>query len=232
METERGSNTTLPELIRVIKDLDSGIDTNLITDNCKYFADDFTCKICLGLVITPEMCSTCDSLFCKICITKSLKNSFKCPIRYQYKSKEINKLLKNILDKVQLKCLNSGCSEIINYGILTNHLKSCDYGFFKCVNEGCNYTETRIKVLEHFRKFPFQVFFCEFCKETYKGKHLEIQCLQIQENIRKSKNDSVVDKHGGNKNTIREKINFFENCNNQNRKNNTNKIKKDDWQFI
>jgi hypothetical protein len=36
------NNITIPDLIRIIKDLDCGIDTNLLMDNNKYFTDDLT----------------------------------------------------------------------------------------------------------------------------------------------------------------------------------------------
>ena len=72
--------------------------------------DQLSCSICMCLLNNPRMCTGCETPFCKKCIEdwKSKNNS--CPNRCEpFMLKDISKALKNLLDKVFLKCKN-GCS--------------------------------------------------------------------------------------------------------------------------
>ena len=70
------------------------------------------------------MCSSCETPFCKLCIErwKLLKNS--CPSRCDspLTLKPISRALKNLLDRVEIKC-DKGCIvSLLNY---KTHLLSC-----------------------------------------------------------------------------------------------------------
>ena len=115
------------------------IITEDIVVNKSYFqpmASEITCSICKGLLIFPVLCSSCDTPFCSSCIfslpTKGTENEFigdKCiNCNSNFVSKEINKMTKNIMEKVMLRCTYCNSCNISLPGYL-EHYMSCETNF-------------------------------------------------------------------------------------------------------
>lgn len=98
----------------------------LNTDLYNGIKEEVTCIICQGLLNHPVVCATCEIPFCKMCIDKWNKNNQNttCPTRCSNKLilKPIGRTLKNLLDKIIVKC-QYGCKvSLSNY---PSHIVPC-----------------------------------------------------------------------------------------------------------
>jgi len=131
--------------------LTEGIDQDLITEEYESLVEELICPICESLVINPVCCSKCEKPFCKYCIDTWLKKKNTCPNRCVYKEAELPRILRNLLNKVKVKCPNHelGCKEIILYENYEKHLNNCEYAQWRCLGENCGYVNTKAKVIDH-----------------------------------------------------------------------------------
>ena len=86
----------------------------------------YHCLICSYLILEPSMCTKCDTIYCKSCITKWLNNNDACPngcSKTEDLLSDINKYAKKMLDELKLKC-KYGC--IVPFTDYTDHLNHCE----------------------------------------------------------------------------------------------------------
>ena len=86
----------------------------------------YHCIICSYLLLEPQMCTKCDSIFCKQCIKKWLNSNNACPNGCSKTDDilaEINKYAKKMLDELKLKC-KYGC--IVPFTSYISHLNECE----------------------------------------------------------------------------------------------------------
>jgi hypothetical protein len=124
-----------PMVEKIEKDLDYK-NLNLIknTDELDKHSLIITCKICLELVIDPLECSTCSTIFCKICISKCDKCPIKCNGRTFRKVK--NRSTLSILEHLKVFCAR--CFKLLKYNQLLDHLTNlCGKLIVKCTNQEC-----------------------------------------------------------------------------------------------
>ena len=144
------------ELLQI--DLDDGIDRKLVHSDSLKMIYEFICPICDRLVFDPVICKENQCIYCHKCIKKwidkfgtnaACKSCKKIFIR-----DNIPKLIKNVLNKIKLKCYNSneGCKEIISYESFINHLNSCQFSLFKCVSRSdCEFIGIKSELIEHLK---------------------------------------------------------------------------------
>ncbi len=155
----------------VPKEILEGVDTELITPEFESLVEELICPICQCLVIKPVMCKTCEKPFCKHCITQWLKKKNTCPNRCKYKEGELTRILKNLLNKVKLKCPNNelGCGETIIFENFEKHINSCDYSEWKCLGSGCNFKGIKQAVIDHTNNGCSSLLEkCKHCKRMFK----------------------------------------------------------------
>jgi len=99
------------------------------------------CSICQGLIYQPKQCSKCENCFCKHCIDEWLKRNSTCPFRCPNATFKESRLIKNLLEKLNIKC-PFGCDDIINYLDIDKHKQECIKTSFK---QKCIDYEKKIK---------------------------------------------------------------------------------------
>lgn len=117
--------------------------------------EELICSICGGVLQDPIQISTCEHTFCQICIEEWLSRSHICPIDRipieidQLKS--IPRILKNLLNRLDIRCENDGCTSIIKLDLLVNHLNDCQYSpkkLIQCKNH-CGITIFKDDISNH-----------------------------------------------------------------------------------
>ena len=99
----------------------------LSVDNKEFFEqikEDLTCLICHGLLYDPKLCANCEIAYCNNCITKWSKLNNQCLTRCsEYLTlKNIGRTLRNLLDKVIIKC-QYGC--LVSLSLYPTHIIPC-----------------------------------------------------------------------------------------------------------
>ena len=159
----------------------------VIKENEQINLEELTCPICLGLVWCPTDCSNCGNLFCLYCINKALQNDKRCPMCKQSpfnttQCKALAKLFKNI----RIKCPNESCKANPEYSDFITHQQKCPFRLYKCINNGCNYTNiinNEEQMKEHSTKCQHKLIKCNYCKirmkRMYLTNHINNQCTQL-----------------------------------------------------
>ena len=154
------------------------IDTKLFLKDFEEIVQEVECPICLQFPLNQIQCSQCLKIFCKECQTKE-----KCPIcRNEFKAKELDRTLKNILDKLLLKCKK--CEKYkrstkIKTSDYINHLKSCDFSDYQCLFCKKIIQNSKQKCYEHAHFCGYSDSYCSYCKKSIKlfiKKEHEIKC--------------------------------------------------------
>ncbi len=148
-----------------------GVDTDLITPEFESLVEELICPICQCLCLYAVKCTTCEKPFCKYCITQWLKKKSTCPNRCKYQEGELSRILRNLLNKIKLKCPNNylGCNETIIYENFEKHVKSCEYSEWKCLGEGCNFRGNKQAVIDHTTNGCSSLMEkCKYCKRSFK----------------------------------------------------------------
>ena len=155
---------------------------------------DFICGICLSFVTNPLECSTCSTIFCRRCIFDYTLYSNHCPNRCKNEFKSVNRILKNMINSVQVNCIffHKGCKEMLNYENYDKHIENCIYGPSIC--DRCNFVDTNDKVINHCKVcFNYDKNYydgsrirCKYCNVTYGNDSNEfIDVDKIKINIMK-----------------------------------------------
>ena len=100
-----------------------GYDTELFHEND--IKEDFNCPICFDILQDPVMISACQHYFCRVCITKWLKNEISCP-KCRITTYSVDpppRILKNLLDELNIKCKK--CNSKMKLEAYDNHEKQC-----------------------------------------------------------------------------------------------------------
>ncbi|CAF1224771.1 unnamed protein product [Adineta ricciae] len=114
-----------------IQRFSNGIDEELI------------CSICGGVLQDPLQAPSCEHTFCQVCIQEWLSRSETCPIDRTPleldQLKPVPRILKTLLNRLDITCENEGCSRKIKLDHLTNHLNQCEYSPKKLISceNGC-----------------------------------------------------------------------------------------------
>jgi len=87
---------------------------------------EITCSICEEILVDPILCSECENPFCTSCIEEWLKKNNQCVMKCKapFKSKAIQRMSRNIMDKVILKC--KLCNKEISLNDYPSHYRNCE----------------------------------------------------------------------------------------------------------
>jgi len=110
------------------KDNKLHINDDIVINKSYYdpMAKELICSICKGLLIDPVLCTECEHPFCSSCIGEWTKKNNQCIMKCKgtFKSKPIPRMIKNIMEKVLLKCnFCNGEISLMDYPI---HITSCE----------------------------------------------------------------------------------------------------------
>lgn len=106
------------------------INSDCITNISFYesIKDIVTCNLCLGILINPIECSSCESSFCKSCIEEWRNFNEICPYKCNKNEvRESPRMLKELLEKLTFKCLF--CDKIeknASYRSFLIHINICE----------------------------------------------------------------------------------------------------------
>ena len=92
-----------------VEEIDMKQHVNTALDSNNECPENYRCVICQSLIYDPEECSACANMYCKACIKEWKKE--KCPLcQNNLKLQPLNRQLKNMLDKIELRgCPISEC---------------------------------------------------------------------------------------------------------------------------
>lgn len=162
---------------------ENGIPEDNISKNDLKTAENLMCPVCLGLVWDPIKCRNCDQIFCKTCLVKILNKTGLCPMRCHFLALEIDRIVKNILDNIEVKCLNKDCKERMHYSQLQSHYFECKHSLYMCLNQGCTFQGKKKEIEKHEADCEFKRIYCEYCNGVIrvldKKSHIEIFCPNV-----------------------------------------------------
>ena len=157
------------------------IDTKLFIKDFSEIIQEVECPICLQFSLNPVQCSKCLRIFCKTC---QINNQ--CSIcRETFISKELDRILKNILDKLLLNCQNCrkyGSLKTINkikVSEYSKHLYKCEFSDYQCLTCKKIIQHSKKKCYEHAHFCGYSDSSCCYCFKNiklYLKKEHEIKC--------------------------------------------------------
>jgi hypothetical protein len=156
------------------------LDMGNMQETSKNLFDDLQCPICLHLLVDPESCNKCCTLFCSKCLFESLKAQKKtCPLRCSnIKVHPANLPLKRILGKLKILCPQCGM-HMLNEE-LTKHLTICENNIFVCSSKDCNFEGSKKIIQEHVKVCDYAESRCDACFSVFlrreKQVHIEYVC--------------------------------------------------------
>ena len=157
------------------------IDTKLFLKDFGEIIQEFECPICLQFPLNPIQCSKCLKIICKTCQMTS-----KCALcREVFEQKELDRILKNIFEKLLLRCQNCDKysrnlkSNKIKVSQYLNHLSNCEYSDYQCLTCKKIIPHSKEKCYEHAHFCGYSNSSCCYCSKSiklYLKKDHEIKC--------------------------------------------------------
>ena len=102
------------------------------------FRENFICRLCFNIILSPKMCNLCETTFCKQCINKRKKENGICPVvnsdkvsYHKIEISDINKTLYKIYEKLKVRCQYYDEVSILEY---KKHKKQCNENSKNVVN--------------------------------------------------------------------------------------------------
>lgn len=145
-------------------------------------SDEFICGLCLDVLNNPHQCRN-GHCFCYGCVCSALAVQKVCPIckcSMTVESMHGNLLIRNLIEKTNVKCENEGCDWTGALHKLDNHLSNdCDYRLLICTNDGCSLLLPKLQIEAHIKdECPYRKIVCEFCSKALKSEdfsdHLDV----------------------------------------------------------
>lgn len=140
---------------------------------------DYTCSICLNLVNSPQICSSCENMFCEICIEEWLKKSCLCSFcRAEFKTSQLPRIIRNSLEVIEIKCPTNSCEEPILLKNLKEHINErCtnfvfDYNCIFC-QEKINSKRDQKDLMDHIGKCRLFEIKCNICNTNLNKKEFK-----------------------------------------------------------
>jgi len=129
-------------------------ETLVLPESLEYFQKvlkQLICSICEELIIDPVSCQTCSNAYCRKCLTNYMNNNKSCPLDDCNPieiTEEIEKSLKNKLEKIKIKCFyNCGNNNLTMYEY-GKHLEKCKEESSETLCWLCNIGKIKTKDLK------------------------------------------------------------------------------------
>ena len=158
----------------------NNIETKLFLKDFAEIVQEIECPICLQFPLNQIQCLHCSKIFCREC-----QKNEKCPnCRNDFRPKELDRTLKNIIDKLLLKCRNCEKHKKITklkVSEYINHLYVCDYSDYQCLFCKKIIQNSRQKCYEHAHFCGYSDSYCTYCSKCVKlyiKKEHEIKCAE------------------------------------------------------
>ena len=138
--------------------------------------EEWKCKICQYLVFDPKICTVCNNPFCNECIQKFMEgqNKYKCINKCQNANiRELNRMEKNYIDNINLRCSHKECTKFIKYNDYKNHLEKYKFRIYHCDNKPCNKEGVLSFIKEHSKICRYRMVPCNLCNMTYRYNNLD-----------------------------------------------------------
>jgi len=193
------------------------IDTECVI-NLNYYdsiKEIIVCNICTGILINARECSSCQNSFCKNCLDEWICFNESCPYKCKKTEfRESSRTLKNLLEKLHLKCLFCPNSEIcytyLNY---INHIKNCENIKMSCPTCSANVFKKDLNLNKIYEKIKTNY---NDLSEKYSLLKEENKKLREElDKIKESQNESCLKIIGNNNNNLNNHVNSKMNINNQ-----------------
>jgi WD40 repeat protein len=144
----------------------------------KLTAEEYECLACSNLPIKPKTCLECEKILCVKCYQSYSQKYRHCPnCKTDLKYKDLGQRSKNLLNNLQLICINSECKTELTFENFLKHLKLCEFTRRTAICQGCSIrVESNFKakeILEHITKCPKILRPCKYCEKQFKGDVLE-----------------------------------------------------------
>ena len=118
-------------------------------------SDNFHCAICTNVFKDPVMCSQNEHIFCRLCITKCLASSERCPTCMEPLTVETLRVPPRIvfscLSEFKIPCdfHDRGCQQLVRQEKLEQHVMVCGFAPAICSNEGCQVEVNARDLIHH-----------------------------------------------------------------------------------
>ncbi|KAK1778136.1 hypothetical protein QBC45DRAFT_169663 [Copromyces sp. CBS 386.78] len=126
-----------------------GIDYQAL-DYAQQVDEALLCPICHTPFFLPMTTKTCGHTFCASCLDRALETQHACPIdrRPLDISRDISqtrtRVILDQLDRLQVKCPNTGCEYVCSRELLHAHVERyCEYTLIRCPDPHCDETICR-----------------------------------------------------------------------------------------
>lgn len=148
----------------------SGYSTKLFVEQP---SDEFICGLCLDVLNNPHQCRN-GHCFCYGCVCSALAIQRMCPLckcAMSVDSMNSNLLVRNLIEKTNVRCENVGCPWTGHLHRLDGHLcNECEYRLMICTNDGCSVRVPQNQLDAHVREeCPFRHITCEYCCKSFKS---------------------------------------------------------------
>jgi len=148
-------------------------------------SEHLVCPICRNVFVEPVQ-TECGHIFCQMCITTALYTSRTCPVDRRPMTiedlKPVHRVISNLLDDLQVRCINSQCEKSMKRYLLKYHLQECEFG----TNDNKmkhNSNEPEISMEEALNKLPLDCWHCQSTLEPSEYRqHRSVDCPEIETN--------------------------------------------------
>ncbi|CAF1247721.1 unnamed protein product [Rotaria sp. Silwood1] len=117
--------------------------------------EELICSICRGVLQDPLQIPSCEHIFCRRCIEEWLSQTQICPVDRtpieMNQLKLVPRILKNLLNRLEIMCENEGCTTVVKLDVLASHLADCEYDknkLIQCKN-GCGLIISKANYQNH-----------------------------------------------------------------------------------
>jgi hypothetical protein len=154
------------------------------------------CVICAGILVEPQQCRSCENSYCSNCIKIWTKKSSTCPFKCSnFETKDATRTLKNLLDKLILKCPNKcDSNEEFNYENCVRHIQtSCQKLKTNCPCCESYVLKTQIKETEVIRDLKYEIIRLETENSNLKNKNreLSLEIKNLEQNISSKSSETL-----------------------------------------
>lgn len=172
---------------------------SVFSHECQTEVSNFLCSLCSGVFVNP-VCLCCGHIFCDTCIKSKIKEDGCCPTcRKQIKSNSLYEveLIKEILNKKNVKCQSNECSWVGTLFELWKHIDTdCKFKEYYCSNSGCNYSGLKSDLKAHLLSCEYRLTICSKCDDSVRLIDMELHtndvCRKVIINCPKGCNEQVL----------------------------------------
>lgn len=154
----------------------------------------FVCSICTMVIKDPQECGSCNSTYCRECITPWHTSNKTCPKKckgnQEVEIKELNRFVHKTLKNLKFSCPKEVCGTVLKYEEALKHLETCDHQLMPC-KQGCGLGVFGKDMEYHcITQCPNLKFRCDTCEEVLHGDVDTHDCFAtLKANLKKERQE-------------------------------------------